>query len=347
MTGKRIRKLSAGKLEAWLNLLCGSDEGTIKFINLFLSYKHNFANQNLLVSFLADCMSSGAKSPKDALDNFDRVCALKSKYFALMRVRPSSIRKGATLITVMNSFSFTQYILRKPKTKVVTSLLPCPKSNHPDDEESYRKKLSSITLRKDWYNDTGTLGKPLSHPPSSTLSYPRYVWFADETCLKSEIAADKRTYTDATKARDALGLIDTKNNTYLLTLHFPAAQLRAIRGLKIARPGFADMGNKRFAAYLGKTAESVYKDKWGLTVHLGKVKGAAAQKIGGVPERICSPIPLSQIGSSINVKSLGWVAGNRGLSVGIDDDAVFVARLCGRSKLGNIKRNLLKIANNP
>lgn len=347
MPSKRIRKLSAGKLGAWLHLLCGSDEGTIKFINLFLTYKHNLVKSDLLFSFLADCVSSRANTPKDALDNFDRVCAHRSKYFALMRVKPSSINGGTTLITAMNSFSFTQHILKKPKTRVVTSLLPSPKSGHPDDEENYRKKLSRVTSRKDWYNATGTLGKPLSQPLSSTLSYPRYVWFADESCLKSEMATGGGSGTEATKARDALGLIDTKDNTYLLSLHFPAAQLHAIKGLKMARPGFADMGNKRFAAYLGKAAESVYKGKWGLTVHLGKFKGTALQKIGGVPERICSPIHLSHIGNSINVKPLGWVVGSRGFNIGVDDDDAFISRLRGRSKLENIKRTLLKIANSP
>ncbi len=230
---------------------------------------------------------------------------------------------------------------------VKTAMLPGPKSRHPDDERSYCAKLARATSGKDWYNDAGTLGKPLSHPPSMPSSYPRYVWFTDELRLKVETAKDKGGGTEATKARDALGLIDTRDNTYLLSLLFPAEQLHAIPGLKMARPGFSDMGNSRFAIYLGKGGQPAYSNNWGFTAHLGKIGGRGTRKIGGVPERICSPIQLTQIGNSLNIRPLGWVIGSRGMDAGVDDDAVFIAALRGRSTLGSIKRNLMTLANQP
>jgi hypothetical protein len=214
-----------------------------------------------------------------------------------------------------------------------------PKSHASADEKAYSTRLERITSRTGWYNETGYLGKPVPDP--------HHVWFTDVDYVDSEVRVDASTSTRATKARDALGLIDTKDNMYLLSLRFAADRLQPIPGVTMARPGFADRGTRRFAVYLGETGEPVYGKKWGLTVHLGKFKAGPKRPIDGVPERICLAIPLSSIGDSIKVEPLGWAEGTRGEAAGLDDDEAFANRLRGRLKLASIKRRLLTIASKP
>jgi len=337
--GKKLPDLSANALREWLDLLSGRHDGTIKLINMFLSQKHRLLERALLRSFLVDCLSLRAKTVDDVLASFVSICARDDKYFGLCAADPSSIKGTLILGTSINSRTFLQFILARPKTRIKSVLLPEPKSHTDADEKTYIDSLAKATSRVAWYQATGTLGKP--------FPYPSHVWLTHISLLEAEILADKSHSTKATKIRDALGLIDTRDNTYLLSLQFSAANLLSITNLKMARPSFADNGNKRFAVYLNKNGESVYREKWGLTVNLGKLKAVPHQVINGVPERICKAIPLSTIGAEIQVQPIGWVVGNRGEEVGIDDDLAFIDRLRGRSNLNNIRLQFLKYANKP
>lgn len=337
--GKKIRDLSSRHLKIWLDHLIGSDGGTIKLINLFLSWKHNLAKPNLLRSFLADCTSLGATTVDEALAHFDQVCRRDDTFFALSHVDPSSISATSTLSTAMAAPTFHQHILGRPKTKVKPVLPLEPKPGDDASERAYRNALARVTSRKGWYNPTGTLGKPFPDP--------RHVWITELAYLDTEIKADPNSDTEATKVRDALGLVDTRENTYLLSVRFSAAHLHGLKGLKMSRPGFADQGSKRFAVYLGKTAESAYRGHWGMTTHLGKLKAKRRQAINGVPERVCAPIPLPSVAHSMTIMPLGWVLSSRGEEAGVDDDKAFIGRLSGRRKVASIKRQLFTLANKP
>lgn len=116
----------------------------------------------------------------------------------------------------------------------------------------------------------------------------------------------------------------------------------------MARPVFADNGNRRFVIHLtGKRAKSIYSRGWGITVHLGRLTKKPTGVTAGLPERICSPIPVDKINGSIKVEPLGWVVGSRGDQIGLDDDPTFVNRALGSKKLENMKLHLLKYANAP
>ena len=91
----------------------------------------------------------------------------------------------------------------------------------------------------------------------------------------------------------------------------------------------------------------MYRQAWGVTVHLGKLRAKSRKAINGVPERICLAIPLPQIGDAMDVAPLGWVVGNRGDATGVDDDAAFAARLRGRRPLLAMRNRLLLLANTP
>jgi len=345
---KDSRKLSAKQLEGWLDLLCGTNEGAIRLINVFLSYKHELMGKELLHSFFADCIARGATTPENASDDFEYICATESEYSAQLSADPLAIPKDEVLVNTIKSTIFVQYILNRAKSSTVSSVMPAPKSSDPSDEEDYKESISKATSRMGWYKDKSTLGSPFIYPPSkASFSCPRYVWLSRGSHVDKKCAEDTRVISIATKIRDVLGLVHIMDGVYLLSLSFPAEELHLISGLRMARPSSTDMGNRRFAVYLNKAAEPIYKEMWGVTVHLGRIDDKPRNRINGVPERICSPIQLTDIGSSITVNPLGWVEGSRGATSGIDDDDVYISRLIGRHKLGSIKRNLKGIANHP
>jgi type I restriction-modification system DNA methylase subunit len=250
------------------------------------------------------------------------------------------------LTTTMNSLTFHQHIINHlslPST--VKTVLPLkPLSRDPDDEKTYRDLLEELISSSGWYKPTGSLGKP--------YPFPIVVWLSKKSYVDTEVGYAWDPSFVATKVRDILGLVDTKKDTYLLSIQFKADKLKSIvpnlTNFKFARPLFADNGNRRFAVYLDNTiAKNVYKDEWGLTVNLDKLRTKAALDINGAPERISSSIPLSHIGDSLNVEAVGWVNEDRGTNVAVDDDRAYVDRLLDGWTLANIKTHLLTIANKP
>jgi hypothetical protein len=338
MVGGRTPRLSASALKEWLDLFSKDNRGKIKIINMFLSWKHDLIDENLLLRFLAHCISHGASTTHEAINCYDRVTKLDDTYFMLASVKPSSIESNSTIITTVDSTVFHEHIFEPPDTRLFTVLPEKPNSRSARDVKHYCDTLKKVTLKK-WYRDTGTLGRRFPDP--------KRIWFTKLADLNSEIQADSSHHSDATKIRDALGLIDKKNDDYLLSMELSAGHLHAISNLKMGRPGFADdEDNPRFAVHLDNAPKNVYKNMWGLTVHLRKLK-EGLKRIHGVPERVCSSIELSHIGDFLKVNPLGWVDGNRGQEIGIDDDEAFVIRLLGHSTIETIKNQLIQIANEP
>lgn len=331
--------LSLSELKDWLKLLSESHEGIIKLINMYLSERYLSVGQSTLRSFLVNCVTMRSRTSTEALKHFNQICGRDDCCFAISTINSSSLRNHSTLVTTMNSETFTQYILGRPK-KRVKSLLPAkPRLDDAAAEIAYRDEIAKITSKSDWCNANGTLGKS---PPDR-----KPVWFSDWSYIEQELQVNPTGTNEATNVRDMLGLIDTANNTYLLAIMFSSTNLQAVTNIKVARPGFSDLGNKRFAVHLKTTPTSIYQNGWGSTVHLEKLKARPPKALNGVPERICSPIPLRVIKDSIAVKPLGWVKGTRGKEAGIDDDGAFVKRICGHRNIESIKSQILKVANKP
>ncbi|MBN1997282.1 hypothetical protein JW935_07010 [candidate division KSB1 bacterium] len=320
--------LSSNKLKEWLSQLSKSDEGKIKLVNLFLTKDQGLIDENLLRSFLIDCLNVCTGKYKSAADEFNHPCRYNDRYFAIARVDHSEIDTGSTLITTMSHLTFMQHMVDPHNKKRV---LFAPQAHN---LEALRLLIKSIMSKKGWHKADGSLGTPYPNP--------HHVWFADLSFLEKAIN-NSSSDSKATEVRDALGLIDTKRNTYLVGIKFPSTILRNMSHLKIARPLFSDLGSKRFAAYLSSTPQRVYDKKWGMTVHLDKL--VQGSEICGVPERICSSIPLSDIIDNISVEIFGLVSGNRGDKAGIDDDEVFVSRLKGNHDFQEITDDILTLAN--
>ncbi len=331
--------LRLSNLKEWLDLLSESHEGQIKLINLFYCHEQKLVSQNIIRSFISDSISLKVTIPEVAISNFDLVCGKNDDYFALISVKPSSMKGALILSTIYNSYVFHRYILGRPKTMVKSVLPPEPNSHDTYDEQQYCDAIAKITLEKNWFKETGSLGKPFPDP--------RHVWFTYESELKKVVKADSSPFNKATKTRDALGLIETRDNTYLLSIQFLSNELSKLKYLRMARPGFADQGNRRFAIYLDNAPKTIYKNIWGLTVHLGKLNSLRPKDINGVPERICSAIPLTDIGDKIKVEPIGWVIGDRGENVGMDDDSTFIKHLCSSYTFDTIKDKLITFADKP
>jgi len=325
--------LSKRELTDWLDLLIESNEGQIKVINLYHSFILNLINEDILRTFVNACIAMKPATAASALNVFKDICQNDDRFFALNPVDPSSISAAAVVSTTISSLAFHQFFLARPSTIIKSTMSAKPQSRRSSDESSYRKKLKRTVSSSKWYNDDGTLGK--------TFPDPRHVWFTDGDHMDKEVRSNPSGDSEATKVRDALGLIETKSGTYLLALKFSARHLHTLLGLKIARPTFSDTGNSRFAVYINADAEPLYGARWGQTVHLHKLRNRRT-KINGLPERICSPIPLAHIGASLSVSPIGWVD-----VVGDADDETFINQLLGPITIEDIKLQLSEIANKP
>lgn len=323
-------KLNVTDLTNWLDLLSVGVDGKLKLISLFQSLECDLVSKGVVSNFLNDCLSLKASTPDEALDHYNIFCGIDTRYFALCAVDPKSIDAATNVVVTVNSFVFHQYIMAKADhDSTAYNVLPQrPKSRNDFDVEEYCEQLNTLISDYDWYDKTGHLGKPFPDP--------RHVWFTEKTAADNEMLTNLRVVSNATKIRDALGLIDTTNDHYLLSLHFSATGLHKIIGLKMARPVFSDRGNTRFAVATKGSTHLLSSTKWGQTVHLGKLRDGKPQ-INGLPERICSPIPLKDVGASISVTPLGWV------EIATDaDDNTFIDHLCGGTTLDTIKNELIK-----
>ena len=341
-----IKAIHRQELKDWLDLLTERDEGKIIFINLFFSFEQKLVTKEVIQSFFIDCLSVRSSTFDQAFACFRKTCQDTAKYFGLFVVDPLSMDDSMILITTMNSLTFHRYIVNdSPPSSAVKNVLPIkPDSRDPDDEIAYRDLLEELVSSPDWYKISGSMGKPYPDPS--------VVWLTQKSYMDAEVGYVWNPSLVATKIRDILGLVDTTNNTYILSLQFRADQLkgilRAISNFRIARPLFADNGNRRFAVHLeNAAARNIYRDDWGLTVNLGKLQAKGMSEINGVPERVSSPIPLSHIGAHLKVEAIGWVNEDRGNTVYVDDDAIFIQWLRNSITIDQMKTHILTVAERP
>lgn len=324
--------LSKTELQQLMNLLADSEEGRIRLVNLFISKTRRLVNVKTLRSFLIDCISQYPANAFEAVQSFQNVCYRDNKYSMILEIEVSKIDTTITLATIIDSWTFLEHYVGRPRTTTVSVFPGKPRSRLDRDEELYRIALERLLLKREWYDVTGSLGR-------------RKVWFTDESNLMTEFDKEPPGTTDATKARDILGLIHFLDDSYLLIITLSVAELVKVGDVRIARPSVADGGNSRFAAYLKFVPRSIYDSNWGATVNLRKLR--TEDEFYGAPERLCSPIPLSSIGDAIDVEALGWVVGSRGHEIGIDDNESFQRKLSDGKELRYIQHEMLKLANAP
>jgi hypothetical protein len=243
------------KLEELLDLLLGNNEGTIKIINLYLSYTNKLVKEDDIHSFFTDylsyCESSHVETAVGAFEAFKDVCNYEQKYAAICRISNSEEAENSKtpMVTMIKRDSFHSFIVGRQKQEVqdyddLYDNMVLPLGFKTYDEDEYPKILEKITSRADWYNKMGTLGKPY-HTPS-------HIWFTEKHTIDKAIDIDETDPYYPTEVRDVLGLIDHYKGVYLNAIHFTFSDFPDSINLIIARPGFADNGNKRFAVQIGR-----------------------------------------------------------------------------------------------
>ena len=110
---KKLTELSRHELKSWLNLLSSdSDEGTIKLINIYFSYKQKLLKPNILRSFFKECVSFRAENKEKANLDFNSICYDKECYFGLCGLTPTLINGTSTFASTMNSVQFKSLVIK-------------------------------------------------------------------------------------------------------------------------------------------------------------------------------------------------------------------------------------------
>jgi len=319
------------ELRDWLDRLAGTPPGKIKLTNIFLAYDKGIVDPGTICSFLTACVDLHGRTAQKALSDWNRVCKRNDRFAMLLRINTASL-DGTRVATTMSTDVFTEYILNPVADPI---LLRDPS---PIEEGIYRRALGDATSFEGWSQSDGTLGTGFPNP--------RHIWLTELAVLQDSLDNDPACITNpssgtrASTARDLLGLIDAKDEVYLLSIHFKASCLQGIPDVRLGRPTFADPGSSRFATYLDG-AQPRYDEDWGVTVHLGKV-GTSAQ-LPGVPERVCSFLPLDLMEPNLAVEAQGRVAGTRGLRTGVDDDDAYVNVLRNGVDIDQMKSQLAEL----
>lgn len=326
------------QIRSWLTELSHSETGSIRLVNLFMCWQHKLVPEDQIRAFVNAC--SSATSVGAAEDVFRGVCmrddGTQVLFFGLAEINKKGMRGNSRLSSTIKTETFHRFLLARtykatPPGLVSKVLNPLPRTV--DEEQEFAEELKKIVASPTWVEPGASLGKP--------FPFPAFCWFTLTRELLRLGYAKSTRGTMATLARDALGLIDSKDGEHRLDMNFNAQWLKKSPDLKVARPTFADGGNDRFAAVLDDaTSKRNNSRAWGTTVHLGKL-AKKRKNISGLRERVSSPIPISA--KAFAVTYLGRVTNTRGLMVGVDDNAAFEARLRGSLSMSEIIELLVQV----
>jgi hypothetical protein len=328
--------IAKDRLEVWLTDLSNSETGRICLVNMFLCLQQKLVHEDQFRAFIHSCLLSAL--PISNEDIFHTVCrqhdGKRVVFFGLAPINKSDMNANDLYSTTVTTSVFHHYLLAKSHQAAPYGLITRVLNYMPqtlEDEEEYADMLTLVTAKPDWAEPGASLGK--------SFPFPSHCWFTLKTST-SYPSVGTSLESLATKARDVLGLIHRNEGECLLEVSFTAEWLESLVGLILARPTFADCGNRRFAAVqTGPEYSANNSGAWGTTVNLAKLANQD-RDVCGVPERVCSPIPIQP--KTMNVLFLGKILGLRGLGAGIDDDAAFEARLRGSFTVREIIETLTK-----
>lgn len=317
--------------------LADTPRGTICLVNMFLCWRNGIATRSQLRDFVSSCLARPATDPEQV---FEEVCRLENGtsvvFFGFSPVPNGELRRDKCLSSTIKSDNFHRYLLSRsyktPPPGTAWSILhQTPQTALEEDE--YVQALETLLATGGWFDTNASLGKPFPRP--------MYCWFTSTATLQQHYSKADPAETKATRTRDALGLIDSKDGECRLDVQFTAASLEAISGIIVARPSFADRGNARFAAHQRTRKAKLYHARqWGTTVDLKKFAEGNTD-ITGLPERVSTALPISSL-ENLEIKYLGRVSGSRGILRGVDDDSAFEAKLRGSTPLSQMIEELTK-----
>lgn len=310
-------RVDLNSIVAFLEALQRTVEGRNAASNMLDSCNEGIFPPDALLDFLKEC--SQVQNGLSPIQIFEYVCmgsGSKSKYLRLCRQSPFGSSDPQTLSNTVNTTNFNRHLLnRRHKAPSVGAvfILPGKPTNSPSGIAEYEATLKHIMSNPDWYEPGASIGRV-----NCWVTTNEFGPDPDDPPYGSD---------HATQVRDALGLIDQVDGTFLLRIRFPAAAVPLLTNFETARPTFSDLGGSRFRVSHGSPRASEYaKEGWGATVHLGKFGNKNFTNSTGESERVLPSIPLSEL-KSIDVHLLGRVQYDRGVTPNTDDGEAFALLL--------------------
>jgi hypothetical protein len=329
--------MTKAEAKDWLERLSaenwGGLNGELVLVNIYLCLRKRLVKAAVLKRFLDDCINA---SNSTALQQFVEVCqpmrSGRPAYFALKLVNMRNVDPNEVLVNVVDAKNFGTYMLNPSHVNVLNRTLPVGIRSLAD-EERYDKYLSSAA-GTDWSIPGSRLGKPAPGQKNC--------WITKKDDFDRLVDASTPYAERANAARDGLGLIQHGKGASLVAITFPASALHSGAGAETGEPTFADGINRRYAAsQSGSASKSNRAEFWGTAADLGKFAGKAPETCG-LPERVCSPLPIDPVKFTPNY--VGKITENRGAEVH-ENDKAFSIHLRGTvSKPAMIKFILLRVS---
>lgn len=329
------------EIRRFLSLLEGDATGSIMLANLLDSCDEGLVPPDLARIFLEECSQTAAASPgKTGTAIFREVSQRKTpgssptpKFLRLAK-RPATPADGTTLSNVVSAVSFIRYHVDKTRPSLGVALPSVPLDSSSRGVRQMDSFVRKVTARPNWFTSTASLGRPLPEASNCWLSTNA---FPDSRKPLPYPAGS----TEADKARDTLGLIDSRHtDQHLIRYMFDAARAWDIAGPHIARPTFADLGNDRFRVkHLSQRGRALASAGWGSTIDLGRLAHPKMPSTGR-PERVVSALPLRDL-TSLQVVYLQATTLARGSSSS-DNDLAFARSILRGRKTATLCRKILR-----
>ncbi len=329
--------------EQLLHALGKSMRGKMHLINMWDSCEDSLIAKPVLRNFLSTCITEWSKNPTKMINEiFEMVCQQKNrggqfKFLRQARVPTVHHSTGHTTWSRIDRWdSFFEYHLTdkfKSAAPVGIPILPNPPPL--GRMQQIRRNLKLVINHSDWRKSGATLGRPASDPCNCWISdAPVHFKNPDESCADAN--RDQRGLDYALSQSHA-----RPERTQLIAYSFARDSAVSAADGVVARPGFADGGNKRFRAYdPGVEGRNLADIGWGATLHLEKfASNDHPEQMFGTSERVVPGLLISNL-HDLKVEYLGPLTHLRG-QTSFDDDAAFIRILQRGRSLADIKKNIL------
>jgi len=309
---------SGTRFETFLRALQdGSFLERLLLVNLHDSCAAGLVARADVVAFLSDCVARH-KPGATAMETVQVVCASMSaagtspRYLRLCRQSKDGLAGHALSHTAKFSTFVGYHVNRRtPPPGARVPALPAPQATV--EIARMGRDIAWLTRQAGWHRADATLGSPPPHAANLWLTVDDFADTRRDT---------REARSEAERMRDELGLVDTPVNEHLVTYTFPAEAIDGIPGVEMARPTFADMGNRRFRVSHGcRRSRLMAKLGWGCTVNLARLPDKKLHPASGRPERVTNSLAIAALRPK--VRYLAGVLHERGRSDS-DDDAAFL-----------------------
>ena len=330
-------------LERFLSDLAVSHRGKMHLCNLWDTCEEGLVSPSHVKRFLRACVAERKRYPsRSPLDIFEKTCEKKDRSGKLLFLRQSKVatthlsngRERWSNVARWDSF-IRYHVTDTFKSAPPPGIPVLPDPPAPGAIRRTRKALARVIGHPSWKRTGGTIGKP-AHLPSNCWVSDEAVTLrgADDPC--ADLIRDQRGLEYA-----LVGNPSSPYRTHLVAYIFDRGDVIALAGGEVARPTFADGGNKRFRVHdPGSDGRRLARLGWGATVNLERLAANEdPSMMHGGSERVVPSLPIDSLGS-LDVEYLGPLTYLRAQTP-FDSDGAFVKVLLRGQTLSKIKKNIL------